>query len=108
MCFFKKKTADKARVDRELVETNSKAIEALMILAKNNDELIDSLKELQEKLKYLVPSENSTIFDYDKSIKNKIDDLRIVLSKSDGGDSRKIFGLITDIKCLVADRNVKL
>lgn len=109
MCFFrKKKAAVKVKEDRELVEANSKAIEALIILAQNDDVIVNELKGVQEKLKYLVPSDNSKVFDYDKSIKNKIGDLRIVLTKSDGEVTKKANDILTDIKLAIADRNTRL
>ena len=109
MCFFKKKkVADKVKEDRELVETNSKAIDALVVLAKDNVVIADELKALQEKLKYLIPSENSKVVDCDKTIKNKLGDLRIVLTKSDGESTKKANDILTDIKLAVADRNTKL
>ena len=64
MCFFrKKKVADKVKDDRELVEVNSKSVDALIILAKDNAEIVDGLKELQVKLKYLIPSLNPKVVD---------------------------------------------
>lgn len=108
MCFFRrKKVADKVKEDRELVEANSKAIEALIILAKDNIVVVNELQGLQEKLKYLIPSDNSKVVDYDKAIKNKIGDLRIVLTKSDGEVTKKASDILTDIKLAVADRNTK-
>lgn len=109
MCFFRrKKVVDKVKEDRELVETNSKAIDALVILANDNVVIVNELKGLQEKLKYLIPSDNSKVVDYDKTIKNKIGDLRIILIKSDGEVTKKATEILTDIKLAVADRNTKL
>lgn len=109
MCIFKKKSvADKVKADRELVASNSKAIEGLIVIAKDNEEIVAELKALQEKLKYLIPSENPKVADYDKAIKNKIGDLRIALTKSDGESSKKAKGILTDIKLDVADRNTKI
>ncbi len=109
MFFFKKKkVADKVKEDRELIEVNSKAIEALIILAKDNVDIVNELHVLQEKLKYLIPSDDSKIVDYDKAIKNKIGDLRIVLTKSDGEVTKKTTNIITDIKLVIADRNTKI
>ncbi len=106
MCFFrKKKTADKVKDDRELVEANSKAIDALVILAEKNSEVIEKLKELQIKLKYLIPSLNPKVVDCDKIIKNKIGDMRIALTKSDGETTKKVTDMLTDIELAVADRN---
>lgn len=84
MCLFrKKKVAVKTQDDKELIAVNSKSIEALIVLAKDNIDIVETLKELQEKIKYLTPSNNFKVIDYDKLIKNKIDDLRMVLIKFD-------------------------
>lgn len=109
MCFFKKKkVVNKVKEDRELVESNSNAIEALIILAEDNIVIVNELKNLQEKLKYLIPSDDSKVVDYDKIIKNKIGDLRIILTKSDGEVTKKATDILTEIKLAVADRNTKL
>lgn len=109
MCFFRrKKAAEKNADDRELIEANSKAIEALLILAENNEQLSADLKELQEKLKYLMPSTDSKVIDADKKIRNLIGDLRIALNKSDGEDSKKTERYFTDIRLAIADRNARI
>lgn len=109
MCFFRKrKIAVRTQDDRELIAVNSKAIESLIVLAKDNADIIANLKELQEKIKYLTPSNNSKVIDYDKLIKNKIDDLRIVFIKSDSAVKNDVEKVIMDIKVAVADRNTKL
>lgn len=108
MCFFRKKTTDKVKADRELVETNSKSIEALIILAQNDAATVSELKELQEKLKYLIPSDNSSVVDYDKAIKNKIGELRGALIESGGEITKKAAELLLEIKLAVADRNTEL
>ncbi len=109
MCFFrKKKVADKVKEDRELIEANNKAVEALIILANDKVVIVNELQGLKEKLKYLIPSDKLKVIDYDKSIKNKIGDLRIVLTKSDGEETKKATNILTDIKLAVADRNTKL
>lgn len=109
MCFFKKKKAAvKNAEDRELIEANSKSIEALLVLAENNPEVTESLKQLQEKIKYLVPSAESKVIDADKKIRNLIGDLRIALTKSDGDESKKVDRFFTEIKMAIADRNVRL
>lgn len=106
--FRRKKVADKVKEDRELVETNGKAIEALVVLAGDNAELVGELRDLQEKLKYLIPAEDSKVVDYDKKIRNLIDDLRILFVKSDGESTKKAKNILMDIKLAIADRNTKL
>lgn len=109
MLFFKKKkVADKVKEDRELIETNSKSLDALIVIAKDNEVAVNELKGLQEKLKYLIPSDNSKVEDCDKKIKNLIGDLRIALTKADGEETKKATNILTDIKLAVADRNTKL
>lgn len=105
--FKKKRVADKTKEDRELISENSKSIDSLLVLASGNENLSEELKVLQEKLKYLIPSSDSKILEYDKTIKNKIGDLRIVLVKADGEDSPKIARIVTDLNLAVADRNSK-
>ena len=99
--------AQKAFDDRELIEQNAKSVEALIVLAEDNAELVEELRDLQNTLKYLIPSTDSKVWDYDKSIKNKIGDLRIALTKSDGENSKKSDEILTEIKLAVADRNTK-
>lgn len=105
----KRKNKPAPRIDdRELIARNSKALEALVIIAGDNAEIICELRGLQEKLKYLIPSDNPKVIGYDKTIENKIGDLRIALTKSDGEVTKKATDIITDIKLAVADRNTRL
>lgn len=104
----RKSVAEKTLDDRELVATNSKAMDALVVLAKDNEDIIEELKSLQETMKYLVPSDDAKVTDCDKKIKNLIGDMRIALTKSDGEDSKKTDELLTDLKLAIADRNTKV
>lgn len=109
MCLFKKKKAsDKVAENRELVAFNSKSIDGLIVLAGDREELVESLKDLREKLKFLIPSDKPKVMDYDKTVKNKIGDLKIALIKADGDASKKVDDLIRDINLTVADRNAIL
>ena len=107
MCLFKKnKTSEKTLNDRELIESNSKSIESLIVLASDNTLLIGEFAAIKEKIKYLIPSSNSKIIDKDKQIKNTIGDLRIALTN--GQSDNKTNELITDLKLVIADRNALL
>ncbi|MGN0565505.1 MAG: hypothetical protein ACI4IU_02310 [Candidatus Limousia pullorum] len=109
MFLFKKKNqADKTKEARELIAQNAQSVNTLILLARNNQTIIEELNLLQEKLKYLIPSTNSKVVEYDKTIKNKLGDLRIALIKTDGENSKKITELIEDIKIIIDDRNVKI
>lgn len=108
MFFKKKKTADRTKEDRELIEFNEKSVESLIVLAKGNDELVKQLKAMQEKIKYLIASDKAKVCDYDKTIGNKIGDLRIALTKSEGAENSKIEQLFSEIEIAVTDRNARL
>ena len=105
--FRRKKEADKVMEDRELVSHNEKSIEALIVLAGKNEEFINELRLLKEKLKYLTPTDAAK--DYDKKIKNQIEDLRIILVKSEGQDlPKKAETIRTQIEVLISDRNANI
>ena len=105
--FRKKKMADKVIEDREFVSRNEKSVEALIVLAGQNEDLQKQLHLLKEKLKYLVPSEAAK--DYDKKIKNQIEDLRIILVRSEGQDlPKKAETILRQIMVLISDRNANI
>ena len=109
MCFLrKKKVSVKTGKDRELISENAKAVDALIILAGNNEVLVKHLQEIKEKIKYLLPSNEDKIYDFDKKIKNLIEDTRIALVKADGEASKKVDNALLQIKLVISDRNVKL
>ena len=109
MCFFKKKkSADKVKENAKLISSNSGEIGALLVHAEGNAELTAELKELQGNLKFLRPSDDSNVTDYDKKIKNKIGDMKIALTKSDGESSAKALDILKDIKLALAERNARL
>ncbi len=108
MGLFKKKNSQNNTKDRELISQNEKAIDALLILAEKDENLVEKLKELKEKIKYLVPSPDDKIYDFDVKIKRHIEDMRIALVKSDGETSKKVENALADIRLNIADRNAKL
>ena len=108
MLFGKKKTADVVKQDREDIATNASKMDALIVLAGDNVEVKKEMEELKEQLKYLRPSEDSKVNDYEKKIKNLIDDLKIALNKSDGESTDKAKKLIKNIKLAIAERNAKI
>lgn len=108
MLFGKKKTAGVVKQDREDIATNASKMDALIVLAGDNVEVKKEMEELKEQLKYLRPSEDSKVNDYEKKIKNLIDDLKIALNKSDGESTDKAKKLIKNIKLAIAERNAKI
>ena len=108
--FFKKKNSEKAADDKDLVSENERSVDALIILAQqaNDEQFTEQLKQLKEQIKYLIPSTEDKVRDYDKKIKNLIGDLRIALVKGDSEVSVKANNLLTQIKLAIADRNAKV
>ena len=106
--FGKKKGAAKTSEDRELVSENERSVNALIVLADGDDVLVEKLKNLQEKLKYLIATDNGKVIDFDKKIRNLIGDLRIALTKADGETNKKVQNLLRDLELTLADRNAKL
>lgn len=106
--FRKKKASQKNGEDRELISENERAVESLLILSAGNEEMEKDLRSLKEKLKYLTPSDDGKIYDYDKKIRNLIEDMRIALIKADGETNKKVEGALLQLKLTIADRNAKI
>lgn len=106
--FGRKKASVKVGNDRELISENSRAIDALIILAGDNEALVQQLQDIKEKIKYLIPSNEDKVYDFDKKIKNLIEDTRIALIKADGETNKKVDNALLQIKLTISDRNVKL
>lgn len=106
--FGKKSSAEKVSANRELISENERAMDALILLAGENEEMIEDLKETKEKIKYLIPSDNPKVVEYDTKIKNSIEDMRIALVKADGEVDKKIKSMLMQIKLAIADRNSKI
>ena len=104
MIFKKKTEADIVAKDRRLIDDNSKAVGKLVILINNNDELISKLKDLEEKLKYLKPVNTIDAMEEDIKIGNKIDDLKIELSRINGETSPRVNTIISEIMVLIINR----
>ena len=108
MLFFKKKNAaDKTKEDSDLIKQNDKRIEALIVLARENRELINRLREVQEKIRYLTPRADAKVMEFDQKIKEQIEDLKIRMVKDE--DAQKVQQAaeraILQIGVLISDRN---
>ena len=94
--------------NRELISENSRSVESLILLAGSNAALAEDLRTMEETLKYLIPSSDSKVTEYDSTIKSLLEDLRIALVKADGETSKKADGILMKIKLAISDRNAKL
>lgn len=105
MFFKKRRMAADNKEDRELIEFNSKSIDVLLTLTEN-EELQAELRKIQEEIKFLIPSPDGKIFDFDKKIKAQIEDMKILFTKNaDGKMESKIKDAIRELKVLIAERN---
>ena len=106
MFFKKRKMATDNKEDRELVEYNSKSIDVLRVLSENDASITNELKKIQEEIKFLIPSHEAVVFDFDKKIKAQIEDIKILFTKNaDGKMDEKIKDATRDLKILIAERN---
>ncbi len=103
-----KKNNDKILNDRNLIEECEKAIDTLIILGEADDELTSNLKIIKEKVKYLVPSNDEKIYEFDKRIKNLIEDMRIALVKADRESMKKLRLILADLRIAIVDRNSRI
>ena len=105
MCLFRRKNlTENNKKDREMISLNEKSFETLLILAKE-DEFKDKIRAVQNKVKYLIPSTNDKVFNYDKKIKEAIGDLKISLTKDGSVETNnKLEKLLQEIEILIAER----
>lgn len=104
----KKSAPVESDADNKLISENAKFVDVLLVQAEGNEEVEKELQDLKESLRYLKPSREKKIYDYDKKIKDSLGDLKIAFTKTDGEGSKKTVQLIKDIKMLVAERNTNL
>ena len=103
-----KKNNDKALNDRNLIEECEKAMETLIILGESDENLVSNLRVLKEKIKYLVPSNEEKIYEFDRRIKNLIEDMRIALVKADRESMKKTKQILADLRIAIVDRNSRI
>ncbi|MCM1545742.1 MAG: hypothetical protein NC033_01775 [Clostridiales bacterium] len=115
MSLFSKKKTEQRLNDRELIAENSKSVNALLVLAEGKFGLCNELKILQEKLKYLIPSENADVIEYDELIKAKLCTLQAFLERNSGNvletenfGKVEIVKRINEIKVAISNRNTIL
>ena len=110
MFFFKKRNkADKTKENSDLIRQNDKRIEELIVLAGNNA-LIDELRGIQEKIRYLIPSADDKVAECDRKIKEQIEDLKIRMVKEENSEQiqKTVEHSIKQLNLLIAERNAKI
>lgn len=105
-CFHKKTEAERNVDDREIIDRNAKSVETLKVLG--GETYKAKLGELQEKLKYLIPSTNKDVIRCDEKISDKLDDIKIALNKSGDAQSQKVDDCLQSVYITIAERGTKL
>ncbi len=107
MCFFRRKKEgyEQFQVSSERCKENINRAELLVTIA-DDSEIKEKLEAIVELLKYKVgPTKDEKAFKIDDKIGNKLDDVRILLSKKEPANE-KILVEIKALNALIAERNV--
>lgn len=104
MCRKRDKSSISAE-DRELIENNANAVNTLIVMAKENADVIDALKQLQNKLRYLIASDNQKALKIDGVIQNQLQDMKIYLNKAKTLDLSVIEDSVREIEISIVSRN---
>lgn len=99
MCFRKKKPNKIVAEDMEFIERNANAVGILIALSDCAE-----FHALQEKIKYLKPSSNKKILDYEAKIKNALDDAKIELKREKHDQTKVISETVKKVEYLIAER----
>ncbi len=105
MCFRKRNKSKLIADDRNLIEANANAVDTLVVLASDNEEIIDALKDIQNKLRYLIASDNAKVYKLDEIIKNQLQDMKLYLNKPKKVEIEGVKDYIREIEVSIVSRN---
>lgn len=88
--------------NKKQIEKNVSKIEAMLVLADGNNMLCNRLVEIKESVKFLNPSKDAKVMLIDEKISNKLDDLKIEISKDNTVET--IWRIIEEVEGFVATR----
>ena len=89
-------------INKRQIERSVQNIESMIVLADGNDTLTNKLVELKDEIRFLNPSKNHKVKDIDEKIANKLDDIKIEISKD--VNSEVIFRMIEEVEGFLAQR----
>ena len=93
-----KKESAGVLVNKRQIEKSVQNIESMIVLADGNDRLCNKLVELKDEVRFLNPSKNPKV----KQIANKLDDIKIEISKDK--EAETIFRMIEEVEGFIAQR----
>lgn len=105
----KKNETQKILENKNAIADMADSVDVLISLARENEELVETLKTMQDQIKYFNPSMNEDVLALDKKISNKLGDLKIELNKAkQKGEYEKASELVSEIAdVLVVERASK-
>ena len=89
-------------VNKRQIEKSVQNIESMIVLADGNDRLCNKLVELKDEIRFLKPSKNPKVKQIDEKIANKLDDIKIEISKDK--EAETIFRMIEEVEGFIAQR----
>lgn len=89
-------------VNKRQIEKSVQNIESMIVLADGNDRLCNKLVELKDEIRFLNPSKNPKVKQIDEKIANKLDDIKIEISKDK--EAETIFRMIEEVEGFIAQR----
>ena len=93
-------------INKRQIERSVQNIESMIVLADGNDTLTNKLVELKDEIRFLNPSKNHKVKDIDEKIANKLDDIKIEISKD--VNSEVIFRMIEEVEGFLAQRTKEI
>ena len=93
--------------DKVLLSEITRSFEALIILAKDNEALIEELKSIQQKINYLIATEKKEVVDVDRKIQSSVKQLRELLADEATAYS-EVEKILLELKLAISDRNAIL
>ncbi len=92
--------------NKRQIERSVQNIESMIVLADGNDTLTNKLVELKDEIRFLNPSKNPKVKAVDEKIANKLDDIKIEISKDK--DSEAIFRMIEEVEGYLSQRTKEI
>ena len=89
-------------LNKRQIERSVQNIESMIVLADGNDTLTNKLVELKDEIRFLNPSKNPKVKAVDEKIANKLDDIKIEISKDK--DSEAILRMIEEVEGFLSQR----
>ena len=80
--FKKKNKREEILKNKHSAEGLASNVDVLISLARENEEVVDLLEQLQDKVKYFNPTDNKDVLTLDTKISHRIDDLKIAINKA--------------------------